>query len=63
MSNSRGQAPQHSPIGGPIWEVSTDEFAPEDRFEAWHAAVSPFNDIRVSAEERPGFRASTIFLK
>jgi AraC-like DNA-binding protein len=61
MSNTKGQAPPQCPIWGPIWELSTDAFAREDRFEAWHAAVSPFNDIRVSPEERPDFRASTSY--
>lgn len=44
-----------------LWELSTDSFEPDDRLEAWHAALSPFNDIWVKPENRQNFLAATSY--
>ena len=45
----------------PIWALSTDNFDPVDRFDAWHMALSSFNDVWVSPESRRDFRAATSY--
>ncbi len=54
-------AEQRGPPQDPIWELSTDSFPQIDRLEAWHAALSPFNDIRVRPEKRHDFHAATSY--
>ncbi|MCX7287326.1 MAG: helix-turn-helix transcriptional regulator [Rhodobacterales bacterium] len=43
----------------PVWAWTTDSFRPADRFDAWHATVSAFNDVAVSTDKRPDFNASS----
>jgi AraC-like DNA-binding protein len=50
-----------SPPPTPLWELSTDTFLPADRLDAWHAALSPFNDIWVIPQNRPNFHAATSY--
>lgn len=52
---------EKSPPQTPIWELSTDSFPQIDRLEAWHAALSPFNDIWVTPEKRSAFHAETSY--
>jgi AraC-like DNA-binding protein len=54
-------AEERGPPQNPIWALSTESFPQIDRFDAWHAALSPFNDIRVRPEKRQDFRAATSY--
>jgi AraC-like DNA-binding protein len=44
-----------------FWALTSEGFEAGRRFEAWHAALSPFNDVCVGAEDRAGFRAATSY--
>lgn len=44
-----------------FWQLSTDGFPADDRFDAWHAELSAFNDIDVAHADRPAFQASATY--
>ncbi len=46
---------------GSIWQLSSDGFSREDRFDAWHSAVSEFNDVVVPVDLRHAFEAATSY--
>lgn len=50
-----------APPNDPIWQLSTEGSSREVRFDAWHSAVSSFNDVVVPPELRRHFHAKTSY--
>ena len=48
-------------LPGPIWGLSADSFESTHRFDAWHAAMSAWNDVCVPVHRRTKFQAVTSY--